>query len=601
MPITLDQIESTFSQLKRRYEGRKEDYFAPLWLAKEFKKPIDEVVEYCSFGGDDFGIDAYFVDREARNIHLYQFKWSENHELFKDSYQRLIADGMDKIFGDSLQNSRTNPLIHRMKSDLLKHRDIINKVFFYFVFNGDSKKPEDSTVLENLREDLESKKYLVDRFFEGRNVIMTIQYISNCNRTINTIANVKKSNSYDIRFRGAKEAKRTQNKEALHLGFISIGDLYRMYSAMNQKLFERNIRSGLSPHLSPNIAIKKSLKEIVVSKNLDPDYFSFHHNGVTIYAEEIEFYDSEKATLHEPRILNGAQTIHTLNHFVTKDLIVHPDHEKFMKVLDEIEVIARIVTDCKKDFVTKITISNNKQNPVEPWNLRANDLIQLELEDKFKKDGFFYERQEKAFENLHDSDLDDLGIHETRKQIKMLLFAQTILVLKGHVDKISQMRKIFETDSLYEEIFNKRLLSFDNKNLILAYNSQFRISSVIREIENINREKFYFIRKAVKSLVWSLVLQGVFNDQRRLQSLLENYGTSLALPVDFSEYLKTLGVKKIKPILADLIKGEKYAKSLKESKLDCFKTKTAFDDSMDIAYEKFGWQIASLKKIDFSS
>ena len=30
--------------------------------------------------------------------------------------------------------------------------------------------------------------------------------------------------------------------------------------------------------------------------------------------------------------------------------------------------------------MTRVTINNNRQNPVEPWNLHANDDIQLELQ-----------------------------------------------------------------------------------------------------------------------------------------------------------------------------------------------------------------------------
>ena len=52
-----------------------------------------------AFGNHDYGLDGFYLDREAKNLFLYQFKWSENHNLFKESLDRLAKDGMNRIFG----------------------------------------------------------------------------------------------------------------------------------------------------------------------------------------------------------------------------------------------------------------------------------------------------------------------------------------------------------------------------------------------------------------------------------------------------------------------------------------------------------------------
>src|ERR1019366_10578758 len=71
--------------------------------------------------------------------------------------------------------------------------------------------------------------------------------------------------------------------------------------------------------------------------------------------------------------------------------------------LNAIRVICKVITQSDQDFVTTVTICNNRQNPVAPWNLRANDMIQLQLAGRFKEElGLFYERQESAFENFSD-------------------------------------------------------------------------------------------------------------------------------------------------------------------------------------------------------
>jgi AIPR protein len=69
--------------------------------------------------------------------------------------------------------------------------------------------------------------------------------------------------------------------------------------------------------------------------------------------------------------------------------------------------------------IASVCFNNNRQNPVEPWNLHANDLIQLELQEKFRDDpGIYYERQENAFDQLSPEDLEDYGITEDSRAIQ---------------------------------------------------------------------------------------------------------------------------------------------------------------------------------------
>ena len=80
-------------------------------------------------------------------------------------------------------------------------------------------------------------------------------------------------------------------------------------------------------------------------------------------------------------------------------------------VLESIKVPAKVVVDDPfSDFVANLTVCNNRQNPVEPWNLRANDRIQCDLQDKFKEDmvpPIFNSRQENAFQHLSGEDAED--------------------------------------------------------------------------------------------------------------------------------------------------------------------------------------------------
>lgn len=588
MAITLDRLTETQNLLKSKYGGTKEDYFAPLFISDKFEKRIESVIDNCAFGNNDYGIDGYYIDKEAKNLYLYQFKWSDNYELFKDTYKRLIKDGVERIFGDPYTDTLINKVVPKLKLELQEYKDLINKVYICFVFNGEPEKAEGSRVLESLREELESKKHFIDSYFNSDEITLTIQYISNETKKVNQTSRTKKTFQYDISFK-AQSVKVASGNETLHLGFLSLYDLYRMFVDMKQRLFEKNIRAGLEADLAPNQAIKKSLKEIVINKKVNPEYFTFHHNGVTLFAEKLEA-ENGTSKIVEPRVLNGAQTITTLSRFI-EEIQKQPNFSEYEETLKQIEVIGKIITNCTQEFVTQVTISNNKQNPVESWNLRANDLIQLEFDDKFRNDGIFYERQENSFANLRDSDLEELGI-EHHKEIKIKKLAQTFLAIQGEIDKISEIGKVFETDTLYEKAFNPQFLKSDTRKIIISYKVQFRLNAIINEIESRGENKYFFVRYA-RNLVWALTVQGLLNDTY-VDDLLENYGHTLSVEADFNSIVKDIGSKKIRIILSELIKQKKYDDYMANGKFSFLKTRIAFVDSMTIANKRYGWDMLKI-------
>jgi hypothetical protein len=588
MAITLAKLNETLIQHKVKYDGCKEDYFAALYLADKFEKSLDSVLDYCAFGNNDYGIDAYYIDKETRNLYLYQFKWSDNYELFKDSYKRLIKTGIEQIFGNAYIDSSINPIISRLRFNLQEYQHLIDKVYICFVFNGDLEKAESSRVLESLREELEAKKHFIDTFFDNDQITLTIQYISNETHKVNQVSRTKKTFQYTIEFK--EQSKKVASKgEEMYLGFIKLYDLYKIFCDMKQRLFEKNIRAGLSDDLPPNQAIKKSLREIILNKTVSPEYFTFHHNGITLFAEKIIF-ENDKVTIVEPRILNGAQTITTFSRFI-EDSQKNPVFQENVTILKEIEVIVKIIKDCSPEFVTQITISNNKQSPVESWNLRANDLVQLEFDDKFRNDGIFYERQENTFANLTYSDLEELGIQQD-KEIKIKKLAQTFLALQGEIDKISEIGKVFEADTLYNKTFHSSFLKADTRKIILCYKVQFRLGAIIREIESKGESKYYFVRSA-RNLVWALVNQALLNDDD-LDDLLDSYGLTLSVEANFNEHLKNIGSRKVRIILSELIKIKRYSEFVNEEKFSFLKTKVAFQECMAIGRKRWGWEMQEL-------
>lgn len=307
MPITpkdKQHLDDLFAEYSASYGGKKEDYFALHYLTRKFKVEPTEVAHQVAFGNHDYGIDAYYIDRHARNLYLYQFKWSESHTLFKDSMERLADDGIPRLFGNPTQDPLQNELLRYLADNLKECRHLIERVYIQFVFKGDLDAAEKSEGITSRREDLENKQHFIDAYF-GRAMEVRVDIISDkpglpAAPPLQTHAVVVED-----------AVVTTHGERRLLVGFVRLADLYGIYVALRQRFFDRNIRAALSADNAPNKRIRGALADIVLHEKVDPSVFAFRHNGVTLAAEKIS-HNGTSVTLHVPRLLNGAQTVSSL-------------------------------------------------------------------------------------------------------------------------------------------------------------------------------------------------------------------------------------------------------------------------------------------------
>lgn len=591
--ITQEDINKTYKELKDSCGGLLEDYFALIYLSKEFRISHEEAIPFTGFGNNDYGIDAFYLDKDSKNLYLYQFKWSENHHLFEESLKRLRDKGIEIIFGNPSVDKNLNPLIISLRSILKENRYLINQIVIRFIFNGDEKNAESSKTISNLQEDLENKRHYIDTFFDKKDFPLSISFLSN--KTARRVERwPSRTHSFIISVRGRIESSMPTG-EKLNLCVIKLYDLHKMYKQMKERLLDRNIRFGLDKDKPVNKKIRKAIKSIVIDQKNPPEIFVFNHNGVTLSAQRISFKEDGTVEIIEPRILNGAQTITCLESFIEENKD-NPLFKQNQQLLNTLEVTAKIVSETNDDnFVTSVTISNNQQNPVEPWHLRANDEIQTQLHDYFKEETghFFYERQENAFESYNYDELEEQGYDsEHSKCIQIKNLAKTFLALQGEVDKMSRLGEVFENDKDYFKTFKESYLNNDVRKIVLAYKAQMVLSRVIRHItEKFN--KYWYIRNARNS-VYALLIQGILNDDD-IERIAEDYGKDLIIQANFANYLKNIASSKLRLIIAKVIeKNKDYQDYLDEEKYAFFRTKEFFKSCMEIAYRKYKWKQLSL-------
>lgn len=589
MRITDQLIDQAFTDLKPKCGGVRNDYFGLLYVQHEHDVRREEAVEQVAFGGNDYGIDGFHFDKVKRNLYLFQFKCSESHQQFKDSFKRLIDAGMQHVFDGVKQDQHQNQLIQQIKSCITDNTAIIDRVMIHFVFLGDPKTAEDSPVLGKLREDLENKKYLVEHAL-GRSVPLVIEFRSAKTKKVGGASHIRKTHAYPLHL--TDPVSRTgPADECLHVGFVRLVDLHAMYVDMGQRFFERNIRASLPAESAVNWSLQRTFKAIILDEKESPHAFAFNHNGVTLSAEALKSTDSGWR-ITEPRLLNGAQTVTTFARFLeaNKD---NPRLADRKEALEALGVLCRVVTSASPEFVTTVTVNNNRQNWVKPWNLRANDMIQLELQEKFRDDvNLFYERQERAFENLSDDELEDMGV-TPGKAIELFKLGQTFLVVDGDLDKLNRYREVFEDDKMYSAVFSEARKKADSRKIVMCYKAERRLKQFVRDILEMGQNRYEFVKRA-RNLLWALLCQGILNDPK-LEQRAEQWGQTLSVESDFVEWLSTIATTRVRFILKDLVEDKQFASKVAEGNFNFLRTNATYKRAMEFAYKRFKWVERGLK------
>lgn len=170
----------------------------------------------------------------------------------------------------------------------------------------------------------------------------------------------------------------------LDAAFVVVLDAASLITAVDKyrsRLVDRNLRFLLKTSRI-NDAIADSIKDPTGGK---PRYFSLLNNGLTITCDAYREEDSA-VVLENPQIVNGGQTTMVLWHNAS---VIAPD---------SVQVVARVIAtigESGADLAKEIAESTNRQNPIRPADLKANDGIQKRIQTDFAllTPPWFYERR----------------------------------------------------------------------------------------------------------------------------------------------------------------------------------------------------------------
>lgn len=138
-------------------------------------------------------------------------------------------------------------------------------------------------------------------------------------------------------------------------------NLLKMDGISDGSLFEQNVRLSLG-----NTKVNRSLRESIRKKG-EHSNFPLYHNGINVLCKEIFSETSERITVKNYVVVNGAQSLTSL--LAEKS-----------RISDDLKILVKLI-EVKGDIVLSqaITRNSNNQNAIKARDLKSNHNIQQRL------------------------------------------------------------------------------------------------------------------------------------------------------------------------------------------------------------------------------
>jgi len=415
-------------------------------LLKNFDLSNDEIKSGKTGGGDDGGIDGFFVFlndnlvlekinkeviKKSPVIDLFIIQATESQSFGEETFNK-ISDTISSIFDltkdiDKLKNFYNVNVIERVGMFRDIYTDLASKypkvnVYFFYATKGNTahihlKVKNKAKKLQEKTESLLGGSSAVVGFFGARNLL--------------DLSRTEKTYTLQLEF--------TENFSKGENDYAVLCDLVNYYKFVTDDLgnlrkyiFESNVRD-YQGEIEVNKDIKKTLES---GRKTD---FWWLNNGITIIAKKASV-TGKIITLDDVQIVNGLQTTRCIYDYLYQKRNLSKEKNKnslLVKIIITDDAIVR-------DNIIKAT---NFQTRIPDASLRATDAMQRDLEDFFKKHSWHYDRRKNYYKNLG---------KPADRIISIPYLAQSITAILLKEPHIARGRptSIIKKDDDYKKVFN---------------------------------------------------------------------------------------------------------------------------------------------------
>jgi hypothetical protein len=479
-----------------KVNGARSRAYIHLFLKVKFgMTDFSERENVITDGPSDGGIDGYFIDSERKVIYLIQSKFRMTDSNFRNkeiAMEELLSMDIKRIMVGEETDEDGNPYNGKIKVLIRRLREISDMP------NWDTK----VVLLANVKYEIQSRLtiltggYAVDVYnYERVYKELVFPLISGSYYNIDqlkiTINVDKNSSGHRIQY-----YPETQYGECtVNALFVPTLEIAKILSKYKNSILRYNPRSYLDLQ-------KGSVNEKIAFsiENIQTNEFALFNNGITMLSDETKYSDTvgkrntAEVLVTNPQIINGGQTAYTLSilydrHLKDGTLDVFKDKEVLLKIISFNESEGSV--NDKLKLIEDISIATNQQSPVYEADRRANDKVQVRLQELIYDDfGLYYERKLGEFgDGIHKKYIDRSKIIDREQFLRICLVVkdEPVRARSTSINKLFEKRS-FDTiipDSLdyrrciytylaYEKISNYDSSSYNVKNL-----ARYAIASVV--------------------------------------------------------------------------------------------------------------------------
>lgn len=402
--------------------------FALMTLERLTGESASELKSCLTDGGNDRGVDAVHIDHTRHVVRIFQFKQYRHFEKSRNNFPGLEVDKLlgflDDFLTKRLTKSGCNALLYQKCCELWSIIDegLVAPLTF------------EVTLVTNGRKLHEPDKQRFERAISKYGEITVRQH--DLQELARSFCSRRPSNqTRKLRFVEGQFFDRSDRNARGMLGTVKATDLVEFLRADNdptqidQSLFQENFRLYLGADTN---RVNERIRQSAISPNsID---FWYLNNGITIVCSQIKYQPGYPGpiTLVGAQVVNGCQTANA----IFEALQLSPDTVPYASIS------VKVIETTDDTFVDRIAEATNSQTPIRGRDLRANDLVQIKIEQSLLALGLFYERKR----NQH---IDK----PASKRIDALKAGQVLLAyFNGEPDKAkTQSNEIF--GELFEQVF----------------------------------------------------------------------------------------------------------------------------------------------------
>lgn len=352
--------------------GRTESASFLMWYLENFYRmdPQDAVDSVCDQPGDK-GVDGIYLNEANGTIDVFQAKISQNPSS-------TIGDAALKHFFGTLAQFESKSSIENLINGASSRQvaALINRLNISMLIDQYKLR---GVFLSNANIDSNGQAYL--------NKLSQIEFVGKSKLESSYISDKREipegvTAEFDIS--GLNISKHYADEKTLALiAPIKASELVKTPGIADQSIFAYNVRGPLGgTNVNRDIVI--SIKDKSLHRK-----FPLFHNGITIVANKIEESD-DKLKINTFFVVNGCQSLTAL--FTNRQ-----------EITEDLRILTKFIqVSVDSDLSRIITHYSNNQNGVKPRDFKANNTIQVRIQNEFKlhySKEFFYEIKRGEYPN----------------------------------------------------------------------------------------------------------------------------------------------------------------------------------------------------------